>query len=221
MRTERLAAWLLAPVLAVSLVAFAVIGRGGPGFFLLSVVAGLAFFFGVPLLQYLLLRQPQFSGRRWAAVFVSMLVAALFLAVPVVLGAFRRIGRPNGFQKVKTFWTPVAVDITLLPRSAYLAKNRVSLGLYDCAASTHLDMLTLCKAMVSVARADGGARSAPLRHPAPRGPRNRRDLPLAPLAFSAVALSPALLRGLHARGGRSPLGLRVALPKRAGAYLEA
>jgi hypothetical protein len=85
---QHLAAWLLAPSVAVLLVAFAVLGRGGPGFFLLSLVAGATFLIGVPLLQFFLLRQPQFSGRYWFAAATAMFVAVLFLAIPVYLGVF-------------------------------------------------------------------------------------------------------------------------------------
>jgi hypothetical protein len=81
------AAWLPGPFVATLLLASLLLG-GGPGFALFAVAAGLAFFVGVPLLQFFLLRSPQFSGRHWAAAGLAMLVAVLFLAVLVVLGAF-------------------------------------------------------------------------------------------------------------------------------------
>ena len=84
---KQIAAWLLGPLVAVMLVGSALLG-GGPGFALSVLVAGLVFLIGVPLLQFFLLREPQFRGRQWVAAGLAMLVAVVFLAVPVFLGTF-------------------------------------------------------------------------------------------------------------------------------------
>jgi hypothetical protein len=84
---KHVAAWLSGPLVAVLLGASALLG-GGPGFALFVSVAGFAFLVGVPLLQFFLLREPQFSGRHWSAAGLAMLVAVVFLAILIFLGMF-------------------------------------------------------------------------------------------------------------------------------------
>jgi hypothetical protein len=87
-QTERSLMWLPGPLLAVALVAFAVIGHGGPGFFLLSLVGGVAFMLVAPLIQLALLATPNFKGRYRAACRTALLIVVAGLCIPIFLGVF-------------------------------------------------------------------------------------------------------------------------------------
>ena len=80
--------WLPGPLLAMALVAFAVVGRGGPGFFFLAIAGGALLMFGAPLAQFTLLRTKRFGGRYAAACGLALLIVVLVLAVPILAGAF-------------------------------------------------------------------------------------------------------------------------------------
>jgi hypothetical protein len=87
-RIEQFAPWLPGPALAGALASTVLVGGGGPGFALFLLFAVPAFLLGVPLLQFFLLSQAELHGRHWLAASLAILVAVLFLAIPVVLGAF-------------------------------------------------------------------------------------------------------------------------------------
>jgi hypothetical protein len=87
-QTVRSLFWLPGPALAIALVAFAVVGRGGPGFFLLAVVGGLAFMLATPLLQLALLATPHFQGRYGAACGTALVAVLAMLCIPIVGGVF-------------------------------------------------------------------------------------------------------------------------------------
>jgi len=80
--------WLPGPLLAVSLVAFAVIGRGGPGFFLMSLYGGVLFMFGAPLLQFILLRTERLHARYSMVCGIALLVMLGILLIPAFIGVF-------------------------------------------------------------------------------------------------------------------------------------
>jgi hypothetical protein len=69
--------WLPGPLIAISLVSFSIIGRGGPGFFFWSLLVGGLFLFVAPLVQVLLLRSIVYEDRP---------AAACFAAIGIVLG---------------------------------------------------------------------------------------------------------------------------------------
>jgi hypothetical protein len=87
-QVERSLLWLPGPALAVALVAFAILGHGGPGFFFLSLVGGAAFMLGAPVLQLVLLSTPAYKGRYGAACRTALLIVLAGLFVPVFLGVF-------------------------------------------------------------------------------------------------------------------------------------
>jgi hypothetical protein len=87
-KVERTALWLAGPMLAIALVAFAVIGHGGPGFFFLSVAAGAALMLGAPILQFALLRTAKYKGRQGAACAVALVLIVAGMSIPVFLGVF-------------------------------------------------------------------------------------------------------------------------------------
>ncbi|SFU31929.1 hypothetical protein SAMN05216350_101295 [Polaromonas sp. YR568] len=86
--TTRLLSWLSGPLLAVSLVAFAVIGGGGPGFFLMSLYGGVLFMFGAPLLQFILFRTARLHARYAMACGVALLIMLGVLMIPAFMGVF-------------------------------------------------------------------------------------------------------------------------------------
>jgi hypothetical protein len=86
--TSRSLLWLPGPLIAVALVLLALLGRGGPGFFLLAIVGGAAFMFGAPIVQLILLTTPRFKGRYSAACRVALVIVALALCIPIVAGSF-------------------------------------------------------------------------------------------------------------------------------------
>ena len=87
-QTLRSLYWLPGPVLAISLVAFAVLGRAGPGFVIFSALAGLALMLAAPLIQLALLATARFRGRYGAACAVAIAAVLLGAAVPLLLGVF-------------------------------------------------------------------------------------------------------------------------------------
>lgn len=80
--------WLVGPLLAVALVAVAILGHGGPGFFFMSLVGGCLFTFGTPLTQAILLKTEKYRGRDVAALGLALLIVLVVLSVPVVAGVF-------------------------------------------------------------------------------------------------------------------------------------
>jgi hypothetical protein len=71
--------WLPGPLFGVSLIALAVIGNSGPGFFFFSIAAAVGFVVLTPLIQFVLYRTPQFRARRRAACIVAIAVVTVGL----------------------------------------------------------------------------------------------------------------------------------------------
>jgi hypothetical protein len=80
--------WLVGPFLAIGLVAFAVLGHGGPGFFFLSLVGACLFTVEAPLVQAFLLHTEAFKDCHGTACAVALLVTLMTLCFPVFLGLF-------------------------------------------------------------------------------------------------------------------------------------
>ena len=80
--------WLAGPFLAIALVAFAVLGRGGPGFLLLSLVGACLFMFETPLVQAVLLNTEKYKDRHGAVCAAALLVTLMTLCFPIFLGLF-------------------------------------------------------------------------------------------------------------------------------------
>ena len=86
--TTRSLFWLPGPLIAVALVAFAVIGRGGPGFFFLAIAGGVAFMFAMPVLQLVLLTTSKYRGRYRAACVTALFIVFAGLCIPIFGGLF-------------------------------------------------------------------------------------------------------------------------------------
>jgi hypothetical protein len=80
--------WLPGPLLAVSLLAFTVLGRAGPGFAIFSAIVGLALMVAAPLIQLALLATSRFGGRYGAACLVAIASVLVVAGIPLVLGVF-------------------------------------------------------------------------------------------------------------------------------------
>jgi hypothetical protein len=80
--------WLPGPSLAIALVAFAVLGRVGPGLLAFCFVAGLAFMLAAPLMQLVLLATPWFKGSYGKACAVALATVLAAMAVPLLGGVF-------------------------------------------------------------------------------------------------------------------------------------
>jgi len=80
--------WLPGPLIAVALVAFALIGRGGPGFLFLAIAGGVAFMFAMPVLQLVLLTTSKYRGRYRAACVTALFIVFAGLCIPIFGGVF-------------------------------------------------------------------------------------------------------------------------------------
>jgi hypothetical protein len=87
-RTTRSLYWLTGPLVAIALVTFSVLGRGGPGFFFLSLVGACLFMFETPLVQAFLLNTEKCKDCHGAACAAALLVTLMTLCFPVFLGLF-------------------------------------------------------------------------------------------------------------------------------------
>ena len=76
----------------MSLVAFAVIGRGGPGFIFYSLFGALVLMFCVPLLQGVLLATTRFRGRYVLVAKISVAIGGSTVLLPLVFGGLFNVG---------------------------------------------------------------------------------------------------------------------------------
>jgi hypothetical protein len=79
---------LAGPLFAIALVAFSVLGHGGPGFFFLSLAGACLFMFVTPLVQAFLLNTEKCKDRHGAACAAALLVTLMALCFPIFLGLF-------------------------------------------------------------------------------------------------------------------------------------
>ena len=85
---QRSLLWLPGPLLAVAVVTYTATGHGGPGFFFLSLFAGIGFMVVAPLLQLVLLATPAFRGRYSAVCGTALIAVAAFMFPLAATGRF-------------------------------------------------------------------------------------------------------------------------------------
>ncbi len=88
LETQRRLLWLVGPCLAIALVAFAVLGRGGPGFFLFSLVGGCVLLVGVPLAQWAFMSSREYTSRPVAATRTAVLLVFGLVTLLMLFGPF-------------------------------------------------------------------------------------------------------------------------------------
>ena len=86
--TKRSLFWLPGPLLAFGLVWFAVANNVLAGLFFLCLVGAIAFLFGAPLLQFVLLRTKRYQGKYEVACAISLGSITVALFVLATMGLF-------------------------------------------------------------------------------------------------------------------------------------
>ena len=86
--TKRSLFWLPGPLLALGLVWFAVANNVLAGLFFLCLLGAIAFLFGAPLLQFVLLRTKRFQKQYAVACAISLGAIAVGLFILATMGLF-------------------------------------------------------------------------------------------------------------------------------------
>lgn len=86
--SQRKLLWVVGPCLAIALVAFAILGRGGPGFFFFAHVGGLVLLVGIPAVQWALQRSREYKSRPVAATRTAVLAVFGVVVLLFMFGPF-------------------------------------------------------------------------------------------------------------------------------------